>query len=59
MFNLPSEVNTLINNILDMFDAEKTNDKAIYKIKDFRKKDNKEDKKDDKKDKSSNAGGLL
>ncbi len=61
MFNLPSEVNTLINNILDMFDAEKTNDKAIYKVKDFKKDDKKEDNKDEKKDKddSSNGGGLL
>ena len=33
MFNLPSEVNTLINNIIEMFNAEKTSDKAVYKIK--------------------------
>lgn len=39
MFKLPTETNTLINNILDMFDAEKTNDLAVFKIKDFEKKD--------------------
>lgn len=58
MFKLPTEVNTLINNVLDMFDAEKTNDPAVFKIKDFEKKeekkdDNKEEKKDEKKDSSS------
>ncbi len=70
MFKLPTETNTLINNVLDMFDAEKTNDSAIFKIKDFEKKDsskedNKEDKgedkdKSEKKDnKSEDTGGLL
>lgn len=66
MFNLPTEVNSLINNVLELFNAEKTNDKAIYKIKDFEegKKDDKkeDDKKDDeKKDKkdSDKGGGLL
>ena len=70
MFNLPSEVNTLINNIIDMFDAEKTKDPAVFKIKDFEKKDeNKEDKdkdKDkegsenkDKEEKSENTSSLL
>ena len=66
MFKLPTETNTLINNIFDMFDAEKTNDSAIFKIKDFEKKDssNKEEKKSDEKDKSSDKkdndlNGLL
>ena len=51
MFKLPTEVNTLVNNILDMFDAEKTNDSAVFKIKDFEKKSDKDknDKKDDEK----------
>lgn len=73
MFKLPTETNTLINNILDMFDAEKTNDSAIFKIKDFEKKDsskdsskegqndgNKENEKSEKKDdKKEDTGGLL
>lgn len=33
MFNLPADVNTLINNIIEFFNAEKTNDKAVFKIK--------------------------
>ena len=51
MFKLPTEVNTLVNHILDMFDAEKTNDSAVFKIKDFEKKSDKDknDKKDDEK----------
>ena len=74
MFKLPTETNTLINNVLDMFDAEKTNDSAIFKIKDFEKKDSSKDgqndgnkeksekKEDEKKDdnkKSEDTGGLL
>jgi len=55
MFNLPSEVNTLLNNIIDMFDAEKTNDPAVFKIKNFEKKD---DKKKEDKDKD-NGSSLL
>lgn len=67
MFKLPTETNTLINNILDMFDAEKTNDSALFKIKDFEKKDDSKkeessEKSDEKKDKdkgSESSGGLL
>lgn len=75
MFKLPTDTNTLINNVLDMFDAEKTNDSAIFKIKDFEKKDsskegdkkdgqndgNKEKEKSEKKDdkKSDDLGGLI
>lgn len=72
MFNLPTEVNTLINNIIEMFNAEKTSDKAVFKIKgwkdvssdekkdDEKKEDNgndKDEKKDDNKEESS--GSLL
>lgn len=71
MFKLPTETNTLINNILDMFDAEKTNDSAVFKISDFEKKDsskesqndgNKENEKSEKKSddkKTDDLGGLL
>ena len=74
MVNLPSEVNTLINNIIEFFDAEKTSDDAVFKIKGWdktessseeKKEDNKEEKKEDnKEDKSSdkkeeNSGSLL
>lgn len=53
MFNLPSEVNTLINNIIEMFNAEKTSDKAIFKIKGWKDEesdDNSDKKEDDKKE---------
>lgn len=61
MFNLPSEVNTLLNNIIDMFDAEKTNDPAVFKIKNFEKKDDKkkEDKDKDKDKDKDNGSSLL
>ena len=63
MFKLPTETNTLVNNVLDMFDAEKTNDSAVFKIKDFKKNDDsgrndgnkeKENSSSDKKEKKSN-----
>lgn len=62
MFKLPTETNTLVNNVLDMFDAEKTNDSAVFKIKDFKKNDDsgrndgnkeKENSSSDKKEKKS------
>jgi len=59
MFNLPSEVNTLLNNIIDMFDAEKTNDPAVFKIKNFEKKDDKKEDKDKDKDKDKDNGSSL
>lgn len=60
MFNLPSEVNTLVNNIIDMFDAEKTNDPAVFKIKNFEKKDDKKkDDSDKDKDEKKDSGSLL
>ena len=53
---LPDDVVTLINNILEMLDAEKTNDPAIFKLTGERKErdndNNKEDK--DKDNKKSN-----
>lgn len=68
MFNLPSEVNTLINNIIELFNAEKTSDKAVFKIKgwkdvesedsskeDSKPEENKDEKKDEKKEKSSDS----
>lgn len=49
MFSLPTEVNTLINNIIEFFDAEKTNDKAVFKIKGWNKSDSSSEKKEDEK----------
>lgn len=59
MFNLPSEVNTLVNNIIDFFDAEKTSDPAVFKIKNFGKEDKEEkkDSNDENKDKDENKSG--
>ena len=59
-FQLPEEVKKLIENILELLGAEKTNDKCVYSL-DAKKEDKKEedkkeenkkeeDKKDDKKD---------
>ena len=47
---LPDDVVTLINNILEMLDAEKTNDPAIFKLTGERKeRDNDNNKEDNKK----------
>jgi len=54
MFNLPSEVNTLINNIIEMFNAEKTSDKAVYKIKGWKNADSDEKKDDENKENTGN-----
>ena len=62
MFKLPSEVETLIKNILEFIGAEETNDKCVYSLEskdkdkdDTKEKDDKDDKdvKDDK-DKDTN-----
>ena len=56
MFQLPDEVKKLIENILELLGAEKTNDKCVYSLDakknddkkdDKKEEDNKEDKKDD------------
>lgn len=60
MFQLPSETNTLINNIIDMLDAEKTKDSAVFKIKDFEKKEkdsSSSSEKEDNSEKSSSKSG--
>lgn len=59
MFNMPSEVNTLVNNIIDFFDAEKTSDPAVFKIKNFGKEDKEEkkDSNDENKDNDENKSG--
>ena len=52
-FQLPDEVKKLIENILELLGAEKTDDECVYSLdakKEDKKDDNKEDKKDDKKD---------
>ena len=52
-FQLPDEVKKLIENILELLGAEKTDDECVYSLdskKDDKKDDKKEDKKDDKKD---------
>ena len=55
LFQLPDEVKKLIENLLELLGAEKTNDKCVYKLEeksdksDDKKEDNKDDK-DDKKD---------
>ena len=48
-FQLPDEVKKLIENILELLGAEKTDDECVYSL-DAKKEDKKEDKKDDKKD---------
>lgn len=57
MFQLPDEVKKLIESVLEFLGAEKTNDPAVWSLKDTDKKDKKdeEEKKDDKEeDKKSN-----
>lgn len=54
MFNLPAEVNTLINNIIEFFGAEKTNDKAVFKIKGWENVESSSDNGDENKDKDEN-----
>ena len=52
-FQLPDEVKKLIENILELLGAEKTDDECVYSLdakKEDKKDDKKEDKKDDKKD---------
>ena len=52
-FKLPDEVKKLIENILELLGAEKTDDECVYSLdakKEDKKDDKKEDKKDDKKD---------
>ena len=52
-FQLPDEVKKLIENILELLGAEKTDDECVYSLdakKEDKKADKKEDKKDDKKD---------
>ena len=48
-FQLPDEVKKLIENILELLGAEKTDDECVYSL-DAKKEDKKEDKKDDKKE---------
>lgn len=51
MFKLPKEVITLINNLLEMLDAEKTNNPSVYAIN--MEKSSDRDNKDNDKDKDS------
>ena len=48
-FQLPDEVKKLIENILELLGAEKTDDECVYSL-DAKKDDKEDDKKDDKKD---------
>ena len=48
-FQLPDEVKKLIENILELLGAEKTDDECVYSL-DAKKEDKKDDKEDDKKD---------
>ena len=48
-FQLPDEVKKLIQNILELLGAEKTDDECVYSL-DAKKEDKKDDKKDDKKE---------
>lgn len=48
-FQLPDEVKKLIENILELLGAEKTDDECVYSL-DAKKEDKKDDKKDDKKE---------
>lgn len=47
MFQLPDEVKKLIENILELLGAEKTNDECVYKLDGEKKSDKKSDKKDE------------
>ena len=51
---LPDDVVTLINNILEMLEAEKTNDPAIFKLTGERKERDNDNNKEDKDNKKSN-----
>lgn len=51
---LPDDVVTLINNILEMLEAEKTNDPAIFKLTGERKERGNDNNKEDKDNKKSN-----
>ena len=48
-FQLPDEVKKLIENILELLGAEKTDDECVYSL-DSKKEDKKDDKKEDKKE---------
>lgn len=48
-FKLPDEVKKLIENILELLGAEKTDDECVYSL-DSKKEDKKDDKKEDKKE---------